>query len=73
MINILEGLGDLANGKQTEAVGALIGHLKLFAKVAPEYAAFRPTSEAAEANAAAARKDLRSQMLAEDTETAAVA
>ena len=74
MINILEGLSDLANGVETAAVGELIKTLKMFAKVAPDYAAFRPTASVAEANAAAARIDLRTQMLAEEApETAAVA
>lgn len=73
MINLLEGLSDLANGVETAAVAELIKNLKMFARVSPEYAVFRPTAAAAEANAAAARADLRAQMLAEDTETAAVA
>ena len=73
MINILEGLSDLSNGLSTPAVKDLIGHLKLFAKVAPDYAAFRQTAAAAEANAAAARMDLAKEMMSEDAETAAVA
>ena len=73
MINILEGLSHLANGRETDAVTQLIGYLKKFAKVAPDYAAFRPVSTVAEANAQAARDALFAEMMAEGAETAAVA
>lgn len=73
MINLLEGLSDLANGKSTPAVTQLIGIMKKFAAVSPEYAAFRPTASVAEANAAAARDALFAEMMADATETAAVA
>jgi len=73
MISLLEGLSDLANGGSTPAVTQLIGIMKKFAAVSVDYAAFRPTASVAEANAAAARDLLYAEMMADVTETAAVA